>query len=114
MNDSNTPEPDIKRWTAARRTELVLQILRGQTTASKAAREYHLKQSDIERWQKDFLSAGENALRSNPRNELELKQKEIDELYKEVGKLTLQDKIHRTVYKKLGIDPFASENSSQS
>ena len=112
MTESNTPE--LKRWTAKRRTELVLQILRGQITASKAARHYDLKQSDIERWQKDFLNAGENALRSNPRNDLELKQKEIDELYKEVGKLTLQDKIHRTVYKKLGIDPLACEDSSQS
>lgn len=113
MTNKTTTPDKITRWTAKRRTELVLEILRGQTTASQAARQHDLKLKDIERWQKDFLNAGENALRSNPRNDLELKQKEIDELYKEVGKLTLQDKIHRTVYKKLGVDPFASENSSQ-
>ena len=111
MTDSNTPETEIKRWTAARRIELILQILRRQTTAFKAAREYHLKQSDIERRQKNSLNAGENALRHNTRDELERKQKEIDELYKKVGKLTLQDKTHRTVYKNLGIDPFASKDS---
>lgn len=110
-----TEQPeDIKRWTAKRRTELVLEILRGKLTASQAARQHNLKLKDVERWQKDFLNAGENALRSNPRNDLELKQKEIDELYKEFGKLTLQDKIYKTIYKKLGVDPLSGENSSKS
>lgn len=33
-----TQEPDIKRWTAKRKAELIKQIYRGQTTAPEAER----------------------------------------------------------------------------
>ena len=47
---------EFKRWTAARRTDLVLQILRGETTANEAARQYDLKPSEIIAWQETFLA----------------------------------------------------------
>ncbi len=41
----NTPEPEVKRWTAKRKTQLVLEILTGKTTVAEAARRYDLKPS---------------------------------------------------------------------
>jgi transposase-like protein len=76
-------EQDIKRWTAKRRAALVVKILRGQTTVTEAARTHDLKVSDIELWKDTFLTSGENALRSNPRDELELKDKKIFRSLKE-------------------------------
>lgn len=38
----------IKRWTAKRRTALVLQLLRGETTTAEAARQHDLKPSEME------------------------------------------------------------------
>ena len=43
-------EPEIKRWTAKRKAELIKQIYRGQTTIPEAAREYDLTQAEIETW----------------------------------------------------------------
>jgi transposase-like protein len=60
---------DVKRWTAKRRTALVLEILRGKTTASEASRQHGLKVSEIEDWRQKFLAGAENALRSRPRGE---------------------------------------------
>jgi len=37
-----TQEPDIKRWTAKRKAELIKQIYRGHTTAPEVARHYDL------------------------------------------------------------------------
>ena len=42
-------EPEIKRWTAKRKAELIKQIYRGQTTVPEAAREHDLTQAEIER-----------------------------------------------------------------
>ena len=42
-------EPDIKRWSAKRKAELIRQIYRGQTTVPEAARECHLTQAEVER-----------------------------------------------------------------
>ena len=48
-----TQEPDIKRWTAKRKAELIKQIYRGQTTIPEAARHYDLTQQEIEKWMDD-------------------------------------------------------------
>ncbi len=42
-------EPEVKRWTAKRKAELIRQIYRGQTTVSEAARTNDLTQQEIER-----------------------------------------------------------------
>ncbi len=45
---SEKPGPVIKRWTAKRRSALIVEILRGQTTPAEAARAHGLKVSEIE------------------------------------------------------------------
>ena len=42
--------PEIKRWTAKRKAELIQQIYKGQTTLEEASREYDLTPSEIEHW----------------------------------------------------------------
>lgn len=61
-------EPEIKRWTAKRKAELIRQIYRGQTTVSEAAREYDLPQAEIETWMNDAEAGMENALKANPKD----------------------------------------------
>jgi len=46
----STPEPEVKRWTAKRKTRLVLEILKGKTTVAEAARCYDLKPREIQAW----------------------------------------------------------------
>ena len=79
----------IKRWTAKRRTALVLELLKGQTTASEAARRHGLKVSEIEQWKAKFLTGAENALRSRPRDDEAMKDAEIKKLQRKVGELVM-------------------------
>ena len=61
-------EPEIKRWTAKRKAELIRQIYKGQSTIEEASREYDLTPSEIESWI-DHAEAGmENVLKANPKN----------------------------------------------
>ena len=110
--ETELPE-DIKRWTAKRRAALVMQLLRGETTINEAARQYDLTPSDIESWRDEFLTAGENALRSRPWEELERKDEEIKRLKQKVGELVMDMDILKEVHKRAGLDPFGSGNSSQ-
>jgi transposase-like protein len=43
-------EDDIKRWTAKRKTALILDIIQGKTTVAEASRAYDLPPSEIEEW----------------------------------------------------------------
>jgi len=90
---SNELPDEIKRWTAQRRATLVLQILRGETTANEAARQYSLRPSDILAWKDAFLAGGERSLKSNPRDELDEKERKIDSLHRKIGEMTMDMEI---------------------
>ena len=45
---SVTMDDSIKRWTAKRKTALVVEIIQGKTTVAEASRAYDLAPSEIE------------------------------------------------------------------
>lgn len=50
---STKMEENIKRWTAKRKSALVLDIIQGKTTVSEASRQYDLSPSEVEQWVDD-------------------------------------------------------------
>ena len=96
-----TPElPDNpQRWTAKRRTALVLSILKGETTAKEAGRKHGLKIGEIEEWRDRFLLGAENSLRSRPKDDEALKEEEIKKLKQKVGELVMDLDILNTAIK---------------
>jgi transposase-like protein len=59
-------EDEIKRWTAKRKSALVLDIIQGKSTVAEASRTYDLPPSGIENWIDEGKRGMENALRANP------------------------------------------------
>lgn len=84
-----TQEPDIKRWTAKRKAELIKQIYRGQTTVPEAARHYDLTQQEIEKWMDDAEAGMENALKANPKDIAEQYESQLRELKEAYGEAML-------------------------
>ncbi len=83
-----SPE-EIQRWTARRRTALVLSILKGEMTVEEVAGRHGLAVSEVEEWKERLLVAAHNALRSRPRDEDALKDEQIRRLKQKVGELIL-------------------------
>jgi transposase-like protein len=85
-----TEIPDeVQRWTAKRRSALVLSIIKGETSTVEAARKHGLTVAEVERWKEAFLAGAENALRSRPKDEEALKDEQIAKLQRKVGELVL-------------------------
>lgn len=55
---------EIKRWTAKRKSALVLDIIKGKTTVSEASRQYDLSPSEVEDWIDNATAGMENALKA--------------------------------------------------
>ena len=53
-------EEDIKRWTAKRKTALVLEIIQGKTTVAEASRSFDLPPSEVEDWVDEAKRGMEN------------------------------------------------------
>jgi transposase-like protein len=90
---------DVQRWTAKRRSALVMQVLKGETSAQEAARKHGLTVSEVEDWRDRFLSGAENALRSRPKDEEAVKDDRIRKLERKIGEMTLDMDILREAAK---------------
>lgn len=83
---SETMTEAVKRWTAKRKSALVVEIIQGKTTVAEASRTFDLAPSEIESWVDDAKKGMENALKTNPldvRQEYEKQLKDLQEAYGE-------------------------------
>ena len=99
----NAPEP-VMRWTAKRKSAVVLEMLRGETTAVEIARKHGLTLSEVEGWKDTFLSLGTEGLRSNPRDAEARFEAEKKDLLAKVGELTLAVDVLKKTHRILGKD----------
>jgi transposase-like protein len=79
-------DEEIKRWTARRKSALVLDIIQGKTTLSESSRQFDLPPSEIESWIDQAKSGMENALKAKPediREQYESQLKALQEAYGE-------------------------------
>jgi transposase-like protein len=82
-----------QRWTAKRKTEIILQILRQTTTVVDVARQYDLTPSEVQDWIDTFLKAGEKGLKARTSDLQEQTEKEIKELKATIGDLYVENAI---------------------
>ena len=87
---STLMEEDIKRWTAKRKTALVLDIIQGKTTVSEPSRAYDLNPSEVEQWVDEGKRGIENALRSKPLEIKEQYERQITDLQQAYGEAMLE------------------------
>ena len=72
----------IKRWTAKRKTALVLEVILGKITVAETCRSYDVPPSEIEAWVDDAKKGMENALRANTLDVREQYERQLKELQK--------------------------------
>ena len=101
---SITMDEEIKRWTAKRKTALVMDIIQGKTTVSEAARGFDLAPSEIEAWVNDAKQGMENALRAKPLDIREQYEKQLKELQEAYGEAMLELRARKKLASLLGED----------
>jgi len=97
-------EDEIKRWTAKRKSALVLDIIQGKTTVSEASRAYDLSPSEVETWVDDAKRGMENALRANPLDIKEQYERQIKDLQEAYGEAMLELRARKKLQSLLGED----------
>ena len=80
----------IKRWTAKRKSALVIEIIQGKTTVSEASRAYDLSPSEIAGWVEDAKRGMENSLRANPLDIYAQYEKQLKDLQEAYGEAMLE------------------------
>lgn len=83
-------ENGVQRWTAKRKSELVLQLIKREKSLVDICREHDLRQSEVQSWVETFLKSGEQGLKSNAKGEQSQHEREVNELRAKVGELALE------------------------
>lgn len=91
------PTDDIKRWTARRKAAVVMDIIKGKTTAAELARSHDLTVAEVEQWMDHFVSQGTEALRSHPRDAEARHKAEKKDLLAKIGELTMEKEVYKAV-----------------
>lgn len=99
---SMTMEDSIKRWTAKRKTALVIEIMQGKTTVAEASRSFDLSPSEIEGWVDDAKKGMENSLRANPLDIREQYEKQLKDLQEAYGEAMLELRARKKLQALLG------------
>ena len=97
-------EDEIKRWTAKRKSALVLDIIQGKTTVSEASRSFDLAPSEVESWVEDGKRGMENALRANPLDVREQYERQLKDLQEAYGEAMLELRARKKLQSLLGED----------
>lgn len=101
---STLMDEEIKRWTAKRKTALVLEIIQGKTSVAEASRSYDLPPSEIESWVEDGRKGMENALKANPQDVREQYERQLKELQEAYGEAMLELRARKKLQSLLGED----------
>ena len=81
---------EFQRWTARRKVELLLQLIRGERKLVDVCREHDLKQSEVEGWMDTFVKGGERSLKAHAEDEQAAHAAEVRELRAKIGELVLE------------------------
>jgi hypothetical protein len=83
-------EQKTQRWTSGRKAELVLKIIKGETTMIETCRANDLKQSEVEGWIGDFIKSGTQGLKANGKDIQDERDRQIKEMHAKIGELVLE------------------------
>lgn len=96
-------EEEIKRWTARRKSALVLESIQGKTTVA-ASRAFDITPSEIETWVEEGKRGLENALRAKPEDVREQYERQLKDLQEAYGEAMLELRARKKLASLLGKD----------
>ncbi len=88
-HSTKTESPDRGRFSAKRKTEAVLRLLRGEDLDT-LSRELGVTAATLSSWREGFLDGGTAALKSRPTDD---RDEEIARLRSKVGQLTMDNEL---------------------
>ncbi len=90
------PEGLPKRWSARRKAEVVLRLLRGEDIG-EVSREVRVAPPELERWRREFLEGGQQGLKGKNRPGGELMRTRA-----KLGELTMRVELQAELLEKRG------------
>ena len=84
---------EVKRWTASRKAELIIESFSGKKTSAKLCRQNGISQSTFFQWKKDFISGGTSSLKNGNGTEKNELSRKLAETERKLGEMVVEKEI---------------------
>ena len=104
VNNSNEQGKDHRsqpRWSASKKTEAVLRLLRGEPL-EELSRELQVEAHRLAAWRDDFLAAGKQGLKGQ-RADRSPDDRALKQAERKIGQLTMENEVLRAAAEKRGL-----------
>ena len=98
MTTERRDEALPERWSAQRKTEVVLRVVRGEAL-DEVAREIQVPVHELEEWRRVFLESGQQGLK---RRGLDPEERELRRLQAKIGDMTMRLELAEHLLEKRG------------
>ena len=98
MTTERQDEALPERWSAQRKTEVVLRVIRGEAL-DEVAREIQVPVHELEEWRRVFLESGQQGLK---RRGLDPEERELRRLQAKIGDMTMRLELAEHLLEKRG------------
>ena len=98
MTTERRDEALPERWSAQRKTEVVLRVIRGEAI-DEVAREIQVPVHELEEWRRVFLESGQQGLK---RRGLDPEERELRRLQAKIGDMTMRLELAEHLLEKRG------------
>jgi transposase len=98
MTTERRDEALPERWSAQRKTEVVLRVVRGEAI-DEVAREIQVPVHELEEWRRVFLESGQQGLK---RRGLDPEERELRRLQAKIGDMTMRLELAEHLLEKRG------------
>jgi transposase-like protein len=92
------------RWTAQRKSAIILEVLKGQVSVPEAARKYGFTQGEYRKWADEFMRGGIDALKVNRRGHEAEHRTEVRRLQAKIGQLVMDNEIAKEALRIIPLD----------
>jgi len=82
---------EVQRWTAKKKGDIALQILRRSSTVIDVARQNDLAPSEVQAWVDTFVKSGEQNLKIKAPDAVAQYEQEVKELRSAIGELYVEN-----------------------
>lgn len=106
MTEPNADQARETRWSANKKTDAVLRLLRGEKLDA-LSRELGVEAHRLAAWRDEFLAAGKDGLKGHAANSEGMSaeaRRRLREAERKVGELTLDNDILRAAARKRGLE----------
>lgn len=80
-----------QRFSAEFKSKIALLAVQGEMPVAQICSKYKIDAAQVTRWKQELLDGAKNVFVNKKDSELEKKNEEINQLYKQIGKLTVQN-----------------------